>query len=78
MSAKLYAAAGNSSISSIWDPNSIASPVYCWDEETQQDHRTRTGSNCLVASRWDHHAGDGKTAWQKPIKHFWGAETEQG
>jgi hypothetical protein len=24
-------------LSSIWDPNSMASPAYCLDEETQQN-----------------------------------------
>src|SRR5687767_4017190 len=33
-------------LSSIWDPNTMASPVYWADEQTQQDHRTRTRPNC--------------------------------
>jgi hypothetical protein len=52
----------------MWDPNSISSPVYCWDEEAPQDHRTRTRPNRLVVSLWGHHSGDGKVAWQKSIK----------
>jgi hypothetical protein len=52
----------------IWDPNSRASPVYCWDEETQQNHRTRTRPNRLVGSRWDRNSGEGKAAWQKSIR----------
>jgi hypothetical protein len=31
----------------------MSSPVYCWDEETQQNHHTRTRPNRLVVSMWD-------------------------
>jgi hypothetical protein len=55
-------------LSSIWDPNSMSSPEYCWDEETPQNHRTRTRSNRLVASLWDHHSRNDKEAWQKPMQ----------
>ena len=48
------------SLSSIWDPNSMASPVYWADEQTPQNHRTRTGSHRLMVSQWDHHSGDGQ------------------
>jgi hypothetical protein len=65
-------------LSSIWDPNSRASPVYCWDEETPQNHRTRTRPNRLVVGRWDHPSGDGQAAWPKSIQHFCGAETKPG
>jgi hypothetical protein len=37
-------------LSSIWDPNSMASPGYCLDEEAQQNHRTRARPNRLVVS----------------------------
>jgi hypothetical protein len=57
-------------LSSIWDPNSMASPVYCWDEEAPQNHRTRTRPNRLVVSLWDHDSVDGKEASSKSIKHF--------
>jgi hypothetical protein len=57
-------------LSSIWDPNSMASPVYCWDEEAPQNHRTRTRPNCLVVSLWAPHSGDGQAAWPKSLKHF--------
>jgi hypothetical protein len=53
---------GRIGLSSIWDPNSRASPVSCWDEEAPQNHRIRTRPNPLVASLWDHHSGDGQAA----------------
>jgi hypothetical protein len=66
----LLAASGHAHfLSSIWDPNSMASPVYWADEQTPQNHRTRTRPNRLVVSLWDHGPGDGKKAWPKPIKH---------
>ena len=54
-------------LSSISDPNSLASPVYCWDEEALQNHRTRTGPNRLVVSLWGHDSGEDKAAWPKSI-----------
>ncbi len=32
----------------------MSSPVYCADEQTQQNHRTRTRPNRLVVSLWGH------------------------
>ena len=52
---------------SIWDPNSMSSPIYCWNEEAPQNYHIRTRPNRLVASRWDHHSADSKVAWQKFI-----------
>jgi hypothetical protein len=49
-------------LSSIWDPKSMSSSVYCWDEEAPQNHRIRTRPNCLVVSLWGHHSGDGQAA----------------
>jgi hypothetical protein len=46
----------------------MASPVSCWDEETPQNHRTRTRPNRLVVSLWGHDSGEGKAAWQKPTQ----------
>jgi hypothetical protein len=43
----------------------MASPVYCWDEETPQNHCTRTKLNRLLTSLCDYHSGDGKAAWPK-------------
>jgi hypothetical protein len=48
----------------------MASPVYCWDEETQQNDRIRTRPNRLVVSLWNHPSGEGMAAWQKPIEVF--------
>jgi hypothetical protein len=46
----------------------MASPVYCWDEEALQNHRTRTRPNRLVVRVWGHHSGDGKEVWQKSMQ----------
>jgi hypothetical protein len=46
----------------------MASPAYCWDEETPQNDRTRTRPNRLVASLWGHHSGDGQEAWQESMQ----------
>jgi hypothetical protein len=49
-------------LSSIWNPNSMASPVYCWDEEALQNHRTRRRPHRLVISLCSHDSGDDKAA----------------
>jgi hypothetical protein len=57
-------------LSSIWDPNSMSSPEYCADEQTQQNHRTRTRLNRLVVSLQNHDPGDAQAAWPKPHQVF--------
>jgi WD40 repeat protein len=47
-----------------WVNNVAFSP----NEETSQNHRTKTRPNRLVAGLWGHDSGDGKEVWQKPCK----------